>query len=909
MDESRTPSTDATAPAADPTVAIVTAKGKGKDKTATAPASDPTVAIVTAKGKGKDKTATAPAADSTVTVATVKGKGKAKASDPESKTRRFVMDTVEALKTAKENAAKLVAEEVHTSLQTIMSMIIQITGCNKYDAKILDGSFELSPKDPIHDIKKICDKITASNDPIQFIKTYFVNCGIRLCAATFPRFFPTITSRVFFDFMVRKVDDTDKIMYIVTAKQNLEIERDRKVNEIVDPERVIVLTIKHEICSDTIEDLVIQYALYNLIMSSERSVFVEMQPDTHLVVKLEWDAPIEKYLKQRSTAIIGTVHSESDKPVSETLKGIEIKTPFVAESEIHCRTETDDSCCDESEKPHHKKLFTHLLKIGHKDTGCGINCVPYVRRNAKTGKFEHVNVKNFTKKQHTLLKTKLLNSFRATIPRNWSKTEEDAGQCDVFKFIGILENFLDFQRGQKLSSYTLHSMADQVRALLQMTNQYDKVIEFFSKLPGFKKIPGFTDEEIYLIQFMLEWAGGLGNAGNHYFEIVISPEGYLYLSVHSGGRGIGSMLYELIEELNSICSQFEYSEGPLAEFTAMVSELVVMFAKYNRLIVIGNALEYLHGEPVDFTEIFNNASFESGMQPIHLANMMFGMTHNATTYYADSEGHICKINQKGSTIQLPKDEVALIAGGCPACSLGVAFNKDKRANKWFRISAEDYVKRLPTHEQVDHTKTEMITGPHGTGRSKPASHTFKDNFEKTEDPINAMARRLRGNVCNLGVGIFTDQDGYKSAEIVEEHMKKYNMQCYIAMKLYVGFKEATSEYNMHKRNNFDYKTRTVLKTNYTEVFEKFVQTADEHWLPLVTEFNSMTVEQLDQYLDSEIINNGLGFTPTEAIEFVYMLDVMQCASMMTAPETNKKYLEPLAVLHKKLDILRNAQIP
>jgi hypothetical protein len=452
-------------------------------------------------------------------------------------------------------------------------------------------------------------------------------------------------------------------------------------------------------------------------------------------------------------------------------------------------------------------------------------------------------------------------------------------------------------------------MADQVRNILQITGQYDKVIEFFSTLEGFKKVEGFTDEEVYMIQFMLEWAGGLGNSGNHYYEFVVTPDGYIYCSVHSGGRGIGAMLYKLIEELNAECSQNAYTEGPLAEFTAMISELTVMFAKYNRLIVTGNVIEEMQGCPVDFTTIFENAKCESGMQPIHLANMMWGMTHNATTYYADSEHHLCKINQKGSTIQLPKGEVSMIAGGSNICALAAAFNLTKGENKWFRISSDEYVRRLPTHIEVDYTRTEMITGPHGTGRYQSATRTLEDNFTKTEDPVNTMAKRLTKGMANLGMGIFPDLGGYKSEKIVYKHMENCNMEIFIPMNLYVNFKEATSEYNMHKRQNFNYKTRTVLKTDYTEMFEKFVQTADEHWLPLVTEFNSMTDEQLDQYLDSEIINNGLGFTPTEAIEFVYMLDVMQCASMMTAPEANEKYLEPLSQLHKKLDILRNAQIP
>ena len=209
------------------------------------------------------------------------------------------------------------------------------------------------------------------------------------------------------------------------------------------------------------------------------------------------------------------------------------------------------------------------------------------------------------------------------------------------------------------------------------------------------RIEGLTFDQAIVLRFISRYAQSLGSSGNHFCELSVDDsDGKLWFVVHSGSRGIGSLVYSVIAEAcRFLEGGFEVATGAMAVFYQGAFDALCKFAKLNRVLCALAALRELGYEtrastlqrvmcdsPVFSVAVgkFGGRSDTSGRAPV-LA-LLGGLVHNGVSCFVDdASATVLFVLKKGAiamTRRAAASIVALRAGdGCvlwtladPACT-------------------------------------------------------------------------------------------------------------------------------------------------------------------------------------------------------------------------------------------------
>jgi hypothetical protein len=443
-------------------------------------------------------------------------------------------------------------------------------------------------------------------------------------------------------------------------------------------------------------------------------------------------------------------------------------------------------------------------------------------------------------------------------------------------------------------------------------NILESIVKYYTELHQLDDpanlVGSFNKVQMCMFYYLFAKAGTLGNSGNHYLELVMSPDGYFSWVVHTGCRGLGHELMKIIEELLEELSNSSLATGEFAKFTAMASQLLIDFAQANRIIVVSNVIQEIQGKPADFEEIFKATKLEGSMTPGHLVSMLKGITHNATEFYGNkSTKQVCAINKKGSIAYVKHNGLAMIAGGASEAALVLGFCDVK--DGWEVILSEEYDELVASgYEVMTHDETSIGTCSHGTGRHQGAEKNYQENCNRFIDSpdklkfIKQTVLEMIKSEChyNFTLDLLSDYKGYKSHTVATSQVEGMETLVFQAL---MNFKEGTSKFNIHMGSCFQ-QGKGIVETKHSEHYRLFVEFLDKYWLPIVTHLNTLSPEGIEDLIASGVkMGDDLELSGSDIIRFVSMMDVMQASSSMTSEVCKTTYLNPEQKLNEKLDTL------
>ncbi len=272
---------------------------------------------------------------------------------------------------------------------------------------------------------------------------------------------------------------------------------------------------------------------------------------------------------------------------------------------------------------------------------------------------------------------------------------------------------------------------------------------------------GLTPEQAQTLQYIARYAQSLGSSGNHFLEMATDEQGYYWWVVHSGSRGLGARVYEVIAAAcRLLTGGLEIATGPLAAFYARTYDALNKFAKLNRLLcalAVSNALGFSTDAPTLHAAMKASFLFEPAMRAVGhdadaMLSLMSGLTHNGLKAYVNDETRqVLFVLSKGAiamTKRASASIVALRAGdGCYVWTLADA------TCPWYEQRVQDAVGKVRTEAyQVVHSSPDIIYSGHGAGRSRPTSKTAEQSTFTDVDAFYAEA----GIVGNIAPGVLGD---------------------------------------------------------------------------------------------------------------------------------------------------------
>jgi hypothetical protein len=760
----------------------------------------------------------------------------------------------------------------------------------------MSSPLKFKPKDPVVELAKFLTKLDNFETDEQKVEFVKASVGPKLpgkfCIATFPKFFPERLVNYMYNVFLERINENT---FVMTAQRNPNADgrtRDAFVNEKPVGGNIIIINcvVRHKINEATIKDDLLHYAVIAIVNSHINTKHIEltMQADTHATRALSFnpdEMTLEEYLEARRHQMVGTVRTDL-----------------------------------------HGNVFMSLFEVAGQDAGCGIAMIPLVINK------EHLNWNTMTPKQRTLWKCRILAACRRAIPRASGSKTENLGKCkDIPNRTRQLDSFWDLANkhgGCDFDNKKLCSkFADLLKSMsctvpieegVEPINAYQLVVDAMSSREDFTIIEPYTKEEMCMLYCIFPLGGTPGGSGNHFADFVRSlKSGRLSVAVHTGCRGWGHKLIKLLKSiLVTYGNGHIYAEGPFADFAAKIGEFLVKFAQINRMIIMANVIEEIQGSPINFVEIFENAEPEEGMTRAHLANMMIGMVHNETVYYAnDQTQQICQIEKKGATIQ-DENDVAIIAGGARVPAILSAFRKHDPSTKieWVKISSDDYQLKLSQgYLPVLHTETTLYSGPHGTGREATARATQKKNTDpiipgvQRDFTLEFIKKEIKHEcIYNSAPGHLSDYGGYRPPEMIIKHLLDHGMTGYIAYELVVNFKEANEDFNLFCQMGRQQTSRLY------PMFKSFSDHIDKYWIPLRDHLKPMTVDEIDQFMDSDSFAiEDLVLSGKHWLKYFYMIDVVQRSATYPGDSyktCDEEIMQPFNAIHQNIDKMSDRYI-
>ena len=373
--------------------------------------------------------------------------------------------------------------------------------------------------------------------------------------------------------------------------------------------------------------------------------------------------------------------------------------------------------------------FSIPINLVSGDIGCGLSMIPFVDRSG------------FHKNFDSSIDNSEYHSFVLACIRRSLKRGQAA------------------ERGVSFSDY-IHSASEFYGAeeLETWLNEMMYVLEMCG-----------MDYGTNVLDFIGKFSQSLGSSGNHFMELSVDDFGKYWIVVHSGSRGLGAKIYDIIAEAcRRVTSGYGIATGNLAVFYARAYDALNKFAKLNRIVCALAVLDDLRmctdiqiiRDVMMSSEIFAPA-ISLCSNPDSITGLLGGLTHNGIKAFVNHKTRqVIYILSKGA-ITLPKSGgsgiVALRAGeGC------VVFTLVDPMCDWIEIKNEESI--LLGYQTVYECDGLIFAG-HGAGRNGSTSQTAsRSNFSEI---LNFFDEN--GMVGNIAPGVLGDNPkiAYKpSSEIL-----------------------------------------------------------------------------------------------------------------------------------------------
>jgi hypothetical protein len=342
-----------------------------------------------------------------------------------------------------------------------------------------------------------------------------------------------------------------------------------------------------------------------------------------------------------------------------------------------------------------------IMSFGHEripinmvsgDIGCGLSIVPVVGRDGK-----HLH-------------------------------ESSVNDKDMFYSFVLATIRKSLKRGKAAEAGTVLS-----RNIKEAMHFYgsDELTEWLQEMRYVLEMVGLETQED-LLNYIGRFAQSLGSSGNHFMEMSVDDQGYLWWVVHSGSRSLGSKVYEAIAGACRLLSNgLEIATGPLAVFYTRAYDVLNKFAKLNRILcalAVADALKMcveasvLHGA-MKSSFLFAPAMHAVGHDADAMLSLMSGLTHNGLkAYVSDEEKKVLFVMSKGAiamTKRASASIVALRAGdGCYVWTLA-----DPTCT-WYEQQVQDAVTKVKEQGYTPvHETPAVVYSGHGAGRARASTKT------------------------------------------------------------------------------------------------------------------------------------------------------------------------------------------
>lgn len=421
------------------------------------------------------------------------------------------------------------------------------------------------------------------------------------------------------------------------------------------------------------------------------------------------------------------------------------------------------------------------------DIGCGLSIVPFVSKDGKHIKEEDLPI------SPERFYTYTVGIIRRTLKRG--RAAEEGGYLSKY-----IRHAISFYGN---TNKELTEWLDEMRDILEYVS-----IPFRSYCDtgaeGVETYEGLTADQSAVLRYIGRYAQSLGSSGNHFMEVSTDDEGYLWVVVHSGSRGLGAKVYGVIAEACRIVNgangfSCELATGPLAVFYARVYDALNKFAKLNRIMC---AIAVLHdlGFQIDAQTlqqamrnsfVFKPAMDKCGEDGEAMLSLMSGLTHNGIkafvnddtreVHYVLSKGAIAMTRRASASI------VALRAGdGCYVWTLV------NQTCPWREVPIRD---ALALNYTPVYSTDGVIFSGHGAGRSRSTNKTA--TMSSFEDVANFF--KSNGIAGNIAPGVLGDNPriAYNDIPTIIKHLP-LNIACTKSqLKTKVAHKEGITYNKKH----------------------------------------------------------------------------------------------------------------
>lgn len=369
------------------------------------------------------------------------------------------------------------------------------------------------------------------------------------------------------------------------------------------------------------------------------------------------------------------------------------------------------------------------------DIGCGLSIVPVVRDG------EHLHANRVYDKDSFY--SYVLATVRRSLKRGRAaETGESLSQN--------IEKAMAFYGTDELPAWL-----DEMRDILaQVDITYDTIHMSESECAG------LTIEQAKTLQFIARYAQSLGSSGNHFLEMATDDYGYYWWVVHSGSRGLGARIYEVIAgACRLLTGGLEIATGPLATFYARMYDALNKFAKLNRLLcalAVSDALGFSTDASLLHTVMKASMIFEPAIRAVGhdaeaMLSLMSGLTHNGLKAYVNDETRQALFVLSKGAIAMTKRAsasiVALRAGdGCFVWTLADA------SCPWYEERIQNAVAKVHSGYETVYNSPDIIYSGHGAGRAQATSKTAAAS---TFADVDAFYRETNV-VGNIAPGVLGD---------------------------------------------------------------------------------------------------------------------------------------------------------
>lgn len=399
------------------------------------------------------------------------------------------------------------------------------------------------------------------------------------------------------------------------------------------------------------------------------------------------------------------------------------------------------------------------------DIGCGLSMVPVVRGAS------HLHESQI--KDPMAFHSYVLATVRRTLKRG-KAAEDGASLCQN------IGKAMAFYGADELPQW-LDKMRDILEHVgIEIPKQGQSPIE-----------DTLTVKQSETLQFIGRFAQSLGSSGNHFMELCTDEQGYYWFVVHSGSRGLGAKVYEVVAgACRLLTGGLEIATGPLAAFYTRTYDALNKFAKLNRILcalAVSEALDFSTDAATLHAAMRQSFIFAPAIAQVRdesaVLSLMSGLTHNGLKAYVNDETRqVIYVLSKGAiamTKRASASIVALRAGdGCYVWTLANA------ACPWYEQRLQDAIAKgyEPIHKSPD-----IIYSGHGAGRRQATSKTAAASTFEDVDAFYAEA----DIVGNIAPGILGDNPriAYNDVPTILAHLPLDIAATKSRLKTRVSYKE------------------------------------------------------------------------------------------------------------------------